>query len=132
MARNLNNLALYEADRGNLSVARDYADRSIAAYRELGSAREVAGAIHTLGYVHLKAEAWEQALAATQEALEMYRTLGLKADVSSALQRVAWIEHQRGNFSSSCAYYRIAMGKCSWSPWRSQASILCLAPADLC
>jgi predicted ATPase/DNA-binding SARP family transcriptional activator len=100
IARSLNLLARFTADAGDYEKARELAEESVALSREEQNAN-VGIALHNLGYVHERAEKWDRARTAFQEALADARENGRMANVPSHLNGLGVVAFAEGRLDEA-------------------------------
>jgi len=90
-AKALNAAGSVAWSQGNIEVARDHFERSLALYRELGDAQRTADLLNNLGNLALDEGDEEKAGALLEEALASYRAANDQPGISAALGNLALI-----------------------------------------
>src|SRR6185503_18553974 len=68
--------------KGELAVARDFAEQALGLFRRLGDEARVAHARNNIGLIHKQLCEWDSALASFRSVLETQRRLGHYADTA--------------------------------------------------
>jgi tetratricopeptide (TPR) repeat protein len=86
-----------------------WADRCAEAWARGGSKREQATATRTRGLVSLQRKDYDEAERLYQEALAVWRDLGLDKDVTNVLEDLGGLAHERQDYDAAERYYRQAL-----------------------
>ncbi|TEU13362.1 MAG: tetratricopeptide repeat protein [Anaerolineales bacterium] len=86
-----------------------WADRCAEAWARGGSKREQATATRTRGLVARQREDYDEAERLYQDALAVWRDLGLDADVANGLFDLGELAHERQDYDAAERYYREAL-----------------------
>lgn len=94
LAISLSNLGVAHADRGDLTMAVDYFQQSLALYQQLDDDHGVVNAISNLAWAELYLGEYEKSLDGLRTALNHYRRLGNRRNSAIALRGIALLESE--------------------------------------
>lgn len=92
LAISLGNLGVAHADRGDLTMAVDYFQRSLALYQELGDEHGVVNTVANMAWAQLYLGEYGKSLDGLRTALDHYRRLGNRRNAAIALRGIALLE----------------------------------------
>ena len=92
--------------RGDLLIARDYAEQALGLYRRLGDDAHVAGARNNIGLIHKQLCEWDSALACFRSVLETWQKLGHYAETVAPLMNMGIVHQKMGEWAAAEEHYR--------------------------
>jgi predicted ATPase/class 3 adenylate cyclase len=84
---------------GDLAEAKVAGEASLAQYRELGDAWQIAVGVHNLGYIAAESRDWETARTLFQESVRLFREAGDEDYALWCTRSVGWTYHDTGDFA---------------------------------
>jgi len=92
--------------KGDLAIARDFAEQALGLFRRLGDEARVAGARNNIGLIHKQLCEWDSALAAFRSVLETQQRLGHYADTAPPLMNLGIVHQKMGEWAAAEEHYR--------------------------
>jgi DNA-binding NtrC family response regulator/tetratricopeptide (TPR) repeat protein len=92
--------------RGDLLIARDYAEQALGLYRRLGDEAHAAVARNNIGLIHKQLCEWDSALACFRSVLETRQKLGLYAETVVPLMNMGIVHQKMGEWAAAEEHYR--------------------------
>jgi DNA-binding NtrC family response regulator/tetratricopeptide (TPR) repeat protein len=92
--------------RGDLLIARDYAEQALGLYRRMGDETHVAVARNNIGLIHKQLCEWDGALACFRSVLETRQKLGLFAETVVPLMNMGIVHQKMGDWAAAEEHYR--------------------------
>jgi len=92
--------------RGDLLIARDYAEQALGLYRRLGDEAHAAVARNNIGLIHKQLCEWYSALACFRSVLETRQKLGLYAETVVPLMNMGIVHQKMGEWAAAEEHYR--------------------------
>src|SRR5262252_1150276 len=92
--------------KGDLMIARDYAEQALGLYRRLGDEVHAAAARNNIGLIHKQLCEWDSALACFRSVLETQRRLGLYAETAQPLMNLGIVHQKMGEWAAAEEHYR--------------------------
>lgn len=109
-ARGLLGLARIAESQGDYEEAKTFSEAGLALQRHLGDAREVAGALRTLGNIAYGRSDYAAAQQLYEESLAYGRTAGDQRMVAATLINLAVVADHRGDFPNAAALANESLG----------------------
>ncbi len=115
--------------KGNLSEAATYVQRSLDIYQQVGYLWGVANAYSNLGILHYRLGNWHQTLEDWEQALDMRRTMGDVQSEALTLSNLGQLLLSMGEHKQANEHYTrsLAMGQRLGDHWTSANSMIGLA-----
>jgi DNA-binding NtrC family response regulator len=92
--------------KGDLMIARDYAEQALGLYRRLGDEAHAAVARNNIGLIHKQLCEWDSALACFRSVLETRQKLGLFAETVVPLMNLGIVHQKMGEWAAAEEHYR--------------------------
>ena len=94
--------------KGDLLIARDYAEQALGLFRRLGDEANAASARNNIGLIHKQLCEWDSAIACFRSVLETRQKLGLYAMSVTTLTNLAIVYQKMGDWPAADEHYRAA------------------------
>src|SRR5262245_29734831 len=92
--------------KGDLMIARDYAEQALGLYRRLGDEAHAAVARNNIGLIHKQLCEWDSALACFRSVLETRQRLGLYSETVIPLLNLGIVHQKMGDWAAADEHYR--------------------------
>jgi tetratricopeptide (TPR) repeat protein len=101
----LSSLAQTLSMMGDLAEAEATGEESVAQYRELGDAWQIAAGVHNLGYIAAERGEWETARPLFEESARLFREAGDEDYALWCTRSLGWTYHDTGDFERARAIH---------------------------